>query len=83
MIHRHVPRLGAAALGLILGGAAAQAVEVPGVGWEGQGADAVITNVDTDPRPDMILMAYDNPAQANNFHYKVGFNLDAGGITGA
>ena len=56
------------------------AVEVPGVGWEGQGADVVITNVDTDPRPDMILMAYDNPAQANNFRYKVGWNLGTNGV---
>src|SRR5918993_496687 len=66
----------------VLGLAAnAAAVEVPGVGWEGQGADVVITNLDPDPRPDMILIAYDNPAQANNFRYKVGFNLDAAGVT--
>jgi hypothetical protein len=58
----------------------ARGVEVPGVGWEGQGADILITNIDTDPRPDMLLMAYDNPAQANNFRYKIGFNLDANGI---
>ena len=56
------------------------AIEVPGVGWEGQGADIIVTNIDTDPRPDIILMAYDNPAQANNFRYKVGFNLNANGI---
>jgi len=57
------------------------AVEVPGVGWEGQGADILVTNIDTDPRPDIILMAYDSPAGANNFRYKVGFNVDANGST--
>jgi hypothetical protein len=53
---------------------------VPGVGWEGQGADLVVTNLDDDPRPDMILMAYDAPGGANNFRYKVGWNLNAAGV---
>jgi hypothetical protein len=53
--------------------------QVAGVGWEGQGAAAVIGQIDNDPRPDMIFIAYDNPAQANTFRYRVGFNLDAAG----
>jgi hypothetical protein len=53
---------------------------VPGVGWDGQGADVVITNLDADPRPDMILAAYDNPSGANTFRYRVGMNLDANGV---
>jgi hypothetical protein len=61
--------------------AVAQYVQVPGVGWEGQGADVVVTNLDADPRPDMILMAYDNPDRDNGFRYKVGRNLDQNGAT--
>lgn len=53
--------------------------QISGVGWEGQGAGLEILNLDTNPRPDMVIMAYDNPGGANNFRYKIGWNLDAGG----
>ncbi|MEJ7636524.1 MAG: hypothetical protein WKF75_00680 [Singulisphaera sp.] len=53
---------------------------VPGVGDLGQGAGVAFTNLDDNLRPDMILMAYDAPAGANNFRYKVGFNLNASGV---
>ena len=53
---------------------------VPGPGWEGQGAGAALGNLDGDPRPDLVLMAYDDPAGANNFRYTIGWNLDAAGI---
>jgi hypothetical protein len=56
-------------------------IEVPGVGDHGNGADVVITNLDSDPRPDMILMAYDAPDGPNNFRYRVGLNLNADGAT--
>ncbi|HLE82314.1 MAG TPA: hypothetical protein VJA25_13640, partial [Dehalococcoidia bacterium] len=36
--------------------------QVSGVGDAGDGADLAFTNLDADPRPEMILMAYDNPA---------------------
>jgi hypothetical protein len=55
-------------------------IQVPGVGNEGQGAAAVIGQIDSDPRPDMILMAYDAPSGANSFRYRVGFNLNASGV---
>jgi hypothetical protein len=42
---------------------------VAGVGWEGAGAGLDAGNVDTDPRPDLFFMAYDNPAGANTFRY--------------
>lgn len=61
--------------------ASAQFVQVPGVGWEGQGADVVVLQLDGNPRPDMILMAYDNPNGANAFRYRVGLNLDNAGNT--
>ena len=58
----------------------AQTIQVPGVGWEGQGADVVMVQLDNNPRPDMILMAYDAPDRDNSFRYRVGLNLDAAGV---
>jgi hypothetical protein len=54
---------------------------IPGVGWEGQGAGMAVFNLDANPRPEMILMAYDNPNGANSFRYKIGSNLDTAGGT--
>lgn len=53
---------------------------VDGVGWEGQGAGAAIANLDGDPRPELVLMAYDNPSGANNFRVKIGWNLGTNGV---
>ena len=57
-------------------------VEVSGVGWEGQGAGLAFTNLDNDPRPEMVLMAYDNPTtpKENSFRYRIGWNVDASGV---
>jgi len=52
---------------------------IDGVGWEGQGADLVLTNLDGNSGLDMIVMAYDNPEESNNFRYKIGWNLDSNG----
>ena len=80
MAHRHKSASLALATFLALcGGSAGAFIQVPGVGHEGNGADVVITNLDTDPRPDIILMAYDNPAGQNNFRYRVGWNLGPDG----
>ena len=49
-------------------------VQVPGVGWEGQGADIAVCNLDNNPAKEYIFMAYDNPAGANSFRYKILFN---------
>jgi hypothetical protein len=56
------------------------ATQVDGVGWEGQGAGVAVTNLDANPRPEMVFMAYDNPAGANNFRTKVGWNVNTAGI---
>ena len=48
-----------------------------GLGWEADGAGLAIGNLDANPRPDAIFMAYDDPAGANTFRYKIGYNLDA------
>ncbi len=53
--------------------------QIPGVGWEGQGAGLEILDLDSDPWLDMVIMAYDNPGGANNFRYKVGWDLNVGG----
>src|SRR4051812_6972739 len=68
------------AIGLIDAPAAAQFTTVPGVGDLGEGAGLAVTNLDGNPRPEMILMAYDAPAGPNNFRYKVGFNLNTGAV---
>ena len=39
-----------------------------------------ITNLDGNPRPDMIVMAYDAPDGPNRFGYKVGLNLNQDGV---
>jgi hypothetical protein len=54
-------------------------VSVSGLGWEAQGAGAALTDLDGNDRPELLLMAYDNPAGLNEFRYKVGWNLDAAG----
>ena len=42
-----------------------------GVGWEAQGGDIAITNIDTDVNLEMFLMAYDNPSGVNAFRWRV------------
>ena len=51
------------------------------MGTRGEGADFVVTNLNQDPRPEMILMAYDAPQGADNFRYKVGWSLRMDGKT--
>jgi hypothetical protein len=54
---------------------------VPGLGARGNGADIAFTNLDADPRPEIVLMAYDESAGQNAFKYIVGFNVNADGFT--
>lgn len=51
-------------------------ISAQGVGQNGEGADVVLTNLDTNPRPDVIMMAYDSPPGPNEFRYRIGRNLD-------
>jgi hypothetical protein len=55
-------------------------IQVAGVGNSGQGAGITFTNLDGDPRPEMILMAYDAPSGANTFRYRIGWNVGSNGI---
>jgi hypothetical protein len=52
---------------------------VTGVGEEGQGAAVIVTQIDSNPRPDMLFIAYDNPPGPNGFRYRIGFNVDSAG----
>lgn len=54
-------------------------IQVPGVGDLGQGAGIAIGNIDNNPMPDVVIMAYDNPAGANSFRYRIGWNLNRDG----
>src|SRR4029077_4686478 len=53
--------------------------QVDGVGWEGQGAGVALGQIDADPAPDLVIMAYDNPSGQNNFRYRIGWNLNRDG----
>jgi hypothetical protein len=52
---------------------------VPGVGYTGEGAGVTVTNLDSDSRPEMIFMAYDDAPGDNTFRYRIGWNLDTNG----
>jgi len=52
---------------------------VEGVGNSGEGAGMDLAQIDADPRPEMVLMAYDAPSGPNSFRYRVGWNLGANG----
>lgn len=46
-----------------------------GVGAVGEGAGIGVTNLDGDPKPDVVFMAYDAPSGANSFRYRIGYNI--------
>lgn len=56
------------------------AIILPGVGWEAQGAGVDFTNLDNDPKPEMLIMAIDNPSGPSTFRYRIGWNLDSTGV---
>ncbi len=54
-------------------------VTVRGLGDVGEGAGLAFTNLDSDPRPEMVLMAHDAPPGMNHFRYKIGWNVQKSG----
>lgn len=50
-----------------------------GAGHFAEGAGADIADINFNGRPDLIVLAYDSPDGANNFRYKVGFDINANG----
>lgn len=58
-------------------------VNVAGVSNVAQGAGIAFTNLDANPRPEIILMAEDSPSGQNQYRYIVGFNVSTAGIATA
>jgi hypothetical protein len=59
-------------------------VPVPGwFGYEAQGADMAMADLNGNGRPDLVLFHIDAPAGANAGHYRVGWDLDANGLVQA
>lgn len=55
-------------------------IQANGVGNVGEGAGIAFGNFDSNPRPDMILMAEDAPSGQNQFRYYVGWNVNTSGV---
>lgn len=52
---------------------------VSGVSGNADGADCEIADIDLDGNLDLVLIAYDNTKNANNYKYRVGWNLQTNG----
>ncbi|NPD21912.1 trypsin-like peptidase domain-containing protein [Corallococcus exiguus] len=57
---------------------------VPGwFGWEDQGADIAVADLNHSGRPDLLVFHIDNPGGENHGYYRVGWDLSAtGNVTG-
>ena len=55
-------------------------ISVGGVGDAGDGAGIAIGAIGGGGRPDMVLMAYDDPRGGIQFRYRVGYDLDADSV---
>ncbi len=52
-----------------------------GPGHETQGIDVCVTNLNSNSRPDLVVMWMDNPSGENNLRYAVGFDVGTDGWT--
>jgi len=59
-------------------------IAVPGwFGWEDQGADIAVADINGNGRPDLAVFHVDNPSGDNHGYYRIGWNLDTNGnVTG-
>ncbi len=57
---------------------------VPGwFGWEDQGADIAVADINGNGRPDLVVFHVNNPSGDNLGYYRIGWNLDqAGNVAG-
>lgn len=53
--------------------------QVPGTGSENAGGGIAIADINGNGAPDMLLMAVDNPEGANEFRYRIGWDLSTSG----
>jgi hypothetical protein len=54
-------------------------IQGPAIGYNNSGGGAALGDIDKNGRPDLVLMAVDNPGGPNKFWYSIGRNLDATG----
>lgn len=54
-------------------------IQIDGMGNDADGAGISLYNLDSDPRPEIVLMVIDDPQHTNEFRYKIGWNLDNNG----
>lgn len=47
---------------------------IPGQGPVGDGAGVAITNLDSNPQPEIVICSYDAPAGVNSFRWTIGWN---------
>jgi len=55
-------------------------IQVAGVGSDAQGAGIAFVNLDSNSRPEIILLAYDNTSGTKSFRYKIGWNVSTSGV---
>ncbi|MFC1977957.1 PKD domain-containing protein [Chloroflexota bacterium] len=57
-----------------------EVIQVEGIGWETAGGGAAIADINHNGKLDLLLMGIDNPEGANEFRYRVGWDLNSSGI---
>ena len=55
-------------------------IQVDGLGYSNAGGGAALGDIDKNGRPDLVLMGIDDTPEGNCFWYRVGRNLNTGGI---
>jgi hypothetical protein len=55
--------------------------QIGGVGNSADGAGCAFADLDGNGKPELVFLAYDDPADANSFRYRVGWNVGASGTS--
>lgn len=50
------------------------------IGWDNQGGGCDVTNLDSNPKPELIMMAVVNDQEMNDLRYVIGWNLNNDGV---
>lgn len=56
-------------------------IQIPAQGHLAEGGDVALVQLDGNPRPELVCMAYDAPAGDNGFRWKIGWNVNPNGAT--
>lgn len=72
-------RLDIAGVRALYGWNRSNSFEGPGVGHDGQGAGAALSDLNGNGRPDLLVMAVDAPPGDNTMRYRIGFDLNTDG----